>query len=356
MVFTKAEQRTALASKEAAQWIAFAPVVFQSARVLRDSGILKELEESANGLTLEEVAEKVNLSIYGVRVLLESGLGIGLVALTGDKFTVTKTGYFILHDELTNIHMNFVHDVCYEGLFSLDKSISLGKPEGLKVFGEWPTIYEGLSKLPQHVQKSWFGFDHFHSDHAFPDALKVVFKDHPKMILDIGGNTGKWAIACANYDPEVHITIMDLPGQLNMAKTRIQEKNLSDRVSFYPTNILDESLPFPKGFEVIWMSQFLDCFSEAEIVSILKRCYDALDEDGTVMILEPFWDRQKFEVASFCLQQTSLYFTALANGNSQMYHSETFKQCIYQAGFNISEQIDSIGFSHTLLKCKKSNK
>ena len=355
MILSKANQNSALAAKEAAQWIAFAPVVFQSARVLRESGILLELEIAGKaGLTLEEVSEKVNLSIYGVRVLLESGLGIGLVAQhDDDRFVITKTGYFIIHDELTNIHMNFVHDVCYRGLFSLDQSIAEGKPAGLKVFGEWSTIYEGLSKLPKHVQKSWFGFDHYHSDHAFPAALPQVFKYKPRNILDIGGNTGKWAIACAKYNPDVYVTIMDLPGQLNMAKSRIEELELTDRISFFPTNILDESLPFPKGFDIIWMSQFLDCFSDAEIVSILRRCYDAIDEDGSVLILEPFWDRQKFEVASFCMQQTSLYFTALANGNSQMYKSETFIKCVEEAGFIIDEQIDNIGFSHTLLKCIK---
>ena len=77
------------------------------------------------------------------------------------------------------------------------------------------------------------------------------------------------------------------------------------------------------------------------------------DENGCVLILEPFWDRQKFEVASFCLQQTSLYFTALANGNSQMYKSETFIRCVEEAGFVIDEQIDNLGLSHTLLKCVK---
>ena len=358
MILTKANQTSALAAKEAAQWIAFAPVVFQSARVLRESGILLELEIAGKtGLTLEEVSEKVNLSIYGVRVLLESGLGIGLVEQHEEgRFVITKTGHFIIHDELTNIHMNFVHDVCYQGLFSLDKSIAEGRPAGLKVFGEWATIYEGLSKLPKHVQKSWFGFDHYHSDHAFPAALPQVFKYKPSNILDIGGNTGKWAIECTRYNPDVHVTIMDLPGQLNMAKSKMEELKLTDRVSFFPTNILDESLPFPKGFDIIWMSQFLDCFSDAEIVSILKRCYDAIDEDGSVLILEPFWDRQKFEVASFCMQQTSLYFTALANGNSQMYKSETFIKCVEEAGFIIDEQVDNIGFSHTLLKCMKRKK
>ncbi len=354
MKFFTRDKKTAFEAKETAQWIAFGPVIFQVARVLKSKGILKEIEESGSeGITIEGIAEKVNLSVYGVRVLLESGLSIGLVLLNEKKYSLGKTGYFILHDSLTKANMDFVHDVNYKGLFYLDESIETGKPAGLKAFGEWDTIYEGLSQLPPHVQKSWFNFDHYFSDDAFPLVLNQIYRHDVKNILDIGGNTGKWAIASSNHAPDIHITIMDLPGQLNVARKRIDDLGLNERVSFLPVNILDETVKLPKGFDAIWMSQFLDCFSEKEIVSILKRCYEALDENGQIIILEPFWDRQRFEIAAFCLQQTSIYFTTLANGNSQMYSSETFLKCIEQAGFEVVEQTDQIGLSQTLLKCKK---
>jgi ubiquinone/menaquinone biosynthesis C-methylase UbiE len=354
MKFFSKDKKSAFEAKETAQWIAFGPVIFQAARVLRNSGILMEIENSGtNGLTIAEITEKVNLPLYGVRVLLESGLSIGLILVNDKKYTLAKTGYFILHDPLTIVNMDFIHDVNYKGLFALDKSIETSKPAGLKEFGEWATIYEGLSQLPEHVQKSWFNFDHFFSDDAFPLVLPKVYKNGIKKLLDVGGNTGKWAIASSNFSPDIQVTIMDLPGQLNVAKKKIADLGLSDRISFSPINILDEKVKFPAGYDAVWMSQFLDCFSEAEIVSILKRCYDALDDDGYVFILEPFWDKQRFEIAAFCLHQTSLYFTALANGNSQMYSAETFLACVDKAGFDIAEQVDHIGLSQTLLKCKK---
>jgi ubiquinone/menaquinone biosynthesis C-methylase UbiE len=353
MSFFNKDRKTAFQAKEAAQWIAFGPVIFQAARVLRNSGVLTVIEASSNGLSLEEIASEVKLPLYGVRVLLESGLSMGLVLVNDHKYTLAKTGYFILHDPLTITNMDFVHDVCYKGLFELDKSIENGKAEGLKEFGEWKTIYEGLSQLPEHVQKSWFSFDHFFSDNAFPLVLPQVYKNGITKLLDIGGNTGKWAVASSQYSADVAITIMDLPGQLKVAKKKIEQLGLRDRVSFLPVNILDETVKFPRGFDAIWMSQFLDCFSEDEIVSILKRCHEALDDNGVVIILEPFWDKQRFEVAAFCLHQTSLYFTALANGTSQMYSAETFFNCIDRAGFDIVEEVDNIGLSQTLLKCKK---
>lgn len=353
MKFFNTDNKTAFEAKTAAQWIAFGPVIFQSARVLRNTGILEVLDNNNEGLTIEEISNEVNIGIYGVRVLLESGLGIGLVVVNGEKFKITKTGHFILRDDLTRVNMNFVNDVCYKSLFWLEESIQKEKPEGLKELGEWETVYQGLSKLPDNIQESWLEFDHFFSDDAFPRVLSRVYKNGIKNLLDIGGNTGKWAIASTKYDPNVQITIMDLPGQLEMAKTKVAQAGLSDRISFISANILDENQHIPKGFDVIWMSQFLDCFSEKEIVSILKRCYNALDNNGYILILEPFWDRQKFEAAAFCLQQTSLYFTAIANGNSQMYSLKTFSKCIEEAGFEISEQTDNIGLSQTLLKCIK---
>ncbi len=355
MNFFKNDERNALESIEFAQYIAFAPVVFQATIALRDLGILAVIQNAGKeGVTAEEIVTKTNLSAYGVRVLLEGGLGIGLVIINDDKYSLTKTGHYILQDEMTRSNMDFVQDICYRGLFDLTKSIETGKPEGLKTLGSWPTVYEGLSLLKPQEQKSWFAFDHFYSSDSFPVVLPHVFEKQPKKILDIGGNTGKWALKCASYNTEVKITIADLPGQLRMAEGNIEKAGFSDRVSFHPVNILDEAEKLPKGHDVIWMSQFLDCFSESEIISILKRCHEALDENGQVFILEPFWDRQKFKVSAFCLQMTSLYFTNIANGNSQMYHSGLFTELIEKAGFKVTDRIDKIGVSHTLLKCTKN--
>ncbi|MCK7560108.1 hypothetical protein MKQ70_36395 [Chitinophaga sedimenti] len=63
-------------------------------------------------------------------------------------------------------------------------------------------------------------------------------------------------MACVAYDPEVQITIFDLPGQVARATKNITEAGYIDRVSFHVNNILDESIPFPKDFDAIWMSQF----------------------------------------------------------------------------------------------------
>ena len=344
----------ALEALERAQWIAFAPFVFQAARVLRDRDILRTIEASSAGLTLPEIAAAVALPIYGTRVLLEAGLGIGLLTETEGRYQLTKTAVFLQHDPMTRANMDFTRDVNYLGLAQLDEAVATGKPAGLKVFGEWATVYEALAHLPEPVRESWFGFDHHYSDGAFGAALPLVFRARPRRLLDIGGNTGKWATACLRHDPTVEVTLMDLPGQLNNARENLGTAGLLARVSFHEANLLDEATTVPRGHDVIWMSQFLDCFSEREIVSILRRCADAMGPETRIYILEAFWDCQRFSAASFCLQMTSLYFTAIANGNSQMYRSTTFLACVHAAGLEVERQHDELGLSHTLLVCRKA--
>lgn len=322
---------------------------------MRDTGILQRIEQGgAAGMTFAELAAGVALPLYGIKVLLESGLGIGMFRLDDERFVLTKLGYFVLHDPMTRINMDWVHEICYRGMFDLDCALRDGTPAGLKTLGSWKTLYEGLSSLEPRARESWLAFDHFYSDMAFPAALSLVFAAHPRRLLDVGGNTGKWALACTRFDPDVHVTIADLPQQLALARKAIREQHLEHRVSFLGIDILEESTTIPARFDALWMSQFLACFSEQQIVSILTRAAAALAGNGFIYILEPFWDRQPNETAAYCLQQTSLYFACIANGNSRMYRSDDMLRCIAESGLKPVEQHDRVGPYHSLLKCSKA--
>lgn len=339
-----------------AEFIAFGPVVFQTARIMLKWGIMDMLRDSENGMTIEEVAQKAGISKYAAKCLLEASLCIGIVLINPetDKFTISKTGWFLINDPATKVNVDFNHDVNYLGWFNLEESLKEGKPVGLKTLGDWPTVYEGLSSLPKHIQDSWFGFDHFYSDNSFDQALEIVFSNKPRTLLDVGGNTGRWALRCVDYDKDVNVTILDLPQQIGMMKDNIKGHNGAERIDGLGVNLLDEAteMPSERKFEAIWMSQFLDCFSEEHIVSILRRAAKVMDKDSHLYIMETLWDRQRFEPAALCLTLTSLYFTAIANGNSKMYHSEDMERLIKEAGLEIETIHDYLGQGHSIVVCK----
>lgn len=333
-----------------AQKIAFSPMTFQAVRIAWKRGLLETLRQHNDGLTPQTLSELVDMRLYGVRIILESCLSIGVVAFKDEKYFITKTGQMFLYDEMTQINMNYNHDVNYLGMFYLEEAIDSATPTGLnKVFGNWSTIYPALRTLPEPSQTSWFEFDHYYSDNAFPVALPHVFKQQPKTLMDIGGNTGKFAMAAANYDDTIQITIVDLPEQLAVAKTHISQAGMQGRIHTHPIDMLDHSQPLPTGFDSIWMSQFLDCFSDEDIIAILKRTARAMTKNSRLFVLETYWDNQRFEVAAFCVVNTSPYFTAMANGTSRMYRLSDMLGFMREAGLKVTKTLDNIGKGHTLL-------
>src|SRR5688572_8474280 len=338
-----------------AQKLVFGPLLFQATRLLRDLGILRALRTARGSLSLEEITTRSGVSRYGTLVLLEAGLAAGVVSREGEHYILTKVGACILTDEITGVNLDVVQHCCFQASFYLEDSIREAKPVGLhKVFGEWETIYPALTQLPPAARDSWFAWDHYFSDAAFPDALPLVFERRPRKLLDIGGNTGKFAIACATHSPDVHVTILDHPGQLEVAQRNAAARGFKERISVHPLDLLDHSKPYPRGYDAIWMSQFLVCFSEEDVVQLLRRAAAAMTTESRLYILDTFWDRQKAAAPAYALQAISLYFTFLANGVSRMYKAADIIAMLRAAGLAVERESGILGICSTLLVCHKA--
>lgn len=157
-----------------------------------------------------------------------------------------------------------------------------------------------------------------------------------------------------NHSPDVQVTIMDLPQQIGLMKSQTEHLPEADRIHGYQADLLDSETSFPGPFDAIWMSQFLDCFSEEQVFSIVSRAGKSMTGNTRLFVMETFWDRQRFETSAFCLAQTSVYFTAMANGNSKMYYSGDMMRIIEKAGLKIDKIHDNIGLGHSILECVKN--
>lgn len=193
---------------------------------------------AARGASLAEIALACELSEYGAGVLLDMGLGGGLCYLTDEHYVLGRVGKYLLHDAMSRVNLDFTQHVCYQPLAHLLDAIRQGSPAGLQEFGPWQTLYPHLNELPEPARRSWFAFDHFYSDWAFQQAQDKVFGYAPRHLYDLGGNTGKWAIACAKRDPALRVTILDLPEQLALARLNIEEAGLAERVQGHPVDLL----------------------------------------------------------------------------------------------------------------------
>jgi hypothetical protein len=337
-----------------AHQLAFAPYAFYAAVLLRDLGLLDKLRDAGpQGLSQEELAQHTGLSDNSAHSLIESALAAGLATLENRRFVITLAGKLFITLETVRRNTDFMRDVCLPGISGMQKSLEENRPVGLQNFGPWSNLFEGLNELPERTRKSWFRFNNHHSAQGFRDAMPLLFEHSPKKILDIGGSTGRFARTCLDYDADVFIGLADLFSGEEETDPQLQKAVLSGRVRLYAVDILETETQLPEGYDTIWMSQFMPCFSEEQIKDIFKKCHDAIPADGRIYLMENFWDRQKHGAAKSILQLTSLYFVNVATGVSRMWSFEQLSRLIEECGFRIAKVEDEIGQSHSILCLEK---
>jgi SAM-dependent methyltransferase len=286
-----------------------------------------------------------------VAVLLDACLAIGLVAEGApDAWCLTTVGEVWLRDPQVAIDADFAQAVCWQGLADLPAALRAAKPIGLGRLGPWATIYEGLAQLPEDIRRPWFAYDHGHSDSAFVEAIGHVLRAAPRQVLDVGGNTGRFALALLAAEAQLAVTILDHPGQVSEASANLAAAGHAARAGAIGLDLLDHAVPFPGGQDAVWMSQFLDCFGPSDVTALLRRAAAALAPGGAVWVLEVCPDRQREPAAAASLRLASLYFTALANGVSRFYRASDLLELATTAGLRCAESHDGLGSAHTLFK------
>lgn len=341
---------------EKAQSIAFAPFVFQAVAAAKDCGLLQALGESDSPLPVSALAQKVALSEYAITVLCDILESSEVIERDENHaYRLSRVGECLIYDQMTEVNFDFSNLVNYAPLKHTLKALQSGKPAGLKEYDEtWTTIYPHLKDLPQKSRRAWFAFDHFHSDSAYQAALNILKDRQVRYFVDIGGNTGRFTKKALATWQDSRACIVDLPEQIGLMRQNTNLKSLQNRIDTVPINWLDpDAQPLIKEkVDLIWMSQFLDCFSRAEAVSILKRVKNLARQNGaTVAILEPLVDHQRNRAATLSIACSSLYFSCLANGNSKFFSSEELKGIIDESGLTIKSISEPIGVGHFLYLC-----
>lgn len=108
--------------------------------------------------------------------------------------------------------------------------------------------------------------------------------------LDVGGGDGTMACSFVTAYPHLKGTVYNLPYSTALAKKNIETRALSHRVRVLEGNFIKEDA-FPVGFDLIlFLRVFMD-WGESTCRKLLRMAYQALPENGLVVICEIFQDQ-----------------------------------------------------------------
>jgi demethylspheroidene O-methyltransferase len=149
-----------------------------------------------------------------------------------------------------------------------------------------------------------------------------------RVLLDVAGGEGSFAISAARRAPRLRLIVFDLPAVAAIARDRLAAAGLAERVTAVGGSFVDDALPV--GADLITLIRVAYDHDDARVLALLKKIRAALPADGTLLIAEPMRsDRGDDPMADAYF---GFYLLAMGRGRARSYGE--FKALLSAAGFS----------------------
>lgn len=104
-----------------------------------------------------------------------------------------------------------------------------------------------------------------------------------KVLVDIGGGNGALLLELLSRHPGLHGILFDAPHVIDAAESELRGTEFADRLEFAAG---DYRQGVPTGHDTYMLSRILHGRDDAKCLDLLAIVRDAIDEDGTLLIIE----------------------------------------------------------------------
>jgi ubiquinone/menaquinone biosynthesis C-methylase UbiE len=151
-----------------------------------------------------------------------------------------------------------------------------------------------------------------------------------ETLLDVGGGTGIYAIACLRRHPQLTAIVFDRPEVLKVAREFAAEFGVSDRLQCHPGDMFADPLP---PADAILLSNVLHDWDVPECRLLVNRCAAVLPERGRLLIHDVFLNDELDGPLPVALYSASLF--SLTEGRA--YSGREYREWLTQAGLVAGE-------------------
>lgn len=144
-------------------------------------------------------------------------------------------------------------------------------------------------------------------------VLQSYALDRHQRLLDVGGGEGTFLRAVAAQAPHLQLMLFDLPAVADLARVRLAEHGLGDRVQVHGGSFFSD--PLPVGADLITLVRVLFDHPDDRVRQILRAVHQALPEGGRVLVCEPMSGTPGAEAIGDAYY--GLYLAAMGKGRSR---------------------------------------
>jgi SAM-dependent methyltransferase len=332
--------------------ILFGSSAFQMLNAASELGLVSLLHHKP-GSTADAVAAELDLEPRAVEILLLGTTALGLTDRVGRGYrnaalieTMVDDGTWEIMADLVEYQARIVHPASEDFAESLRQNTNVG----LRRFpGPGEDLYHRLTAMPD-MEKLFYRCMRSWSRLSNPVLVEQADLAGVRRVLDVGGGDGVNSIALAGANPDVRFTVFDLPGVAAIAREKIDQHGLGERIGVAEGDMFAD--PFPRGHDCVLFANQLVIWSPERNRALLRKAYEALPDGGRVLIFSAMSDESGDGPLYAALD--NVYFATLPTGDSMIYHWAQYEQWLADAGFGKAVRLPGATWTpHGLIEAVK---
>jgi len=289
-----------------------------------------------DGATAAEVAQKISTHPRATEMLLNALVAMGLLVKQQGVYRDTAvTARYFAEGSKDNARHGLIHIAnIWHRWSNLTDSVRADTAVG----------HQEMAERGDDWTQPFIAAMHRNAAERAPLIVQAVGAAADERLLDVGGGSAAYSIAFAQAHEKLHATVLDLPTVLPIAQRHINAAGLAGRVETLAGDLRRD--PLGKGYTLVLVSAICHMLSPEENQDLLRRCFEALEPQGRVVIQDFILEPDKTAP-----KQAALFALNMLVGTpaGSTYSFEEYSTWLREAGFRDVRQIHLPGPSSLMI-------
>ena len=299
--------------------------LFRESRILLTAFELKIFSVlDKHMMSSEEVSKIINTDNRATNRLMNALCGMGLLRKVKGKFYNTDlASKYLVEGKLEFMgnlyHSNHLWNTWSFLTDSVKKGSSFKGDQNRKEKGEWV--------------ESFIAAMHYRGVKQGRLLAMMIDLSNTKRMLDVGGGSAAFSMELVKRNSAIKAVVLDLPHVIPLTKKYVELQGLKDNFDFIEGNYLTKD--FESGYDLILLSAIVHINSLDQNKMIVKKCYDALNKNGMLIINDFVMNEDRIKPYHGAIFSLNML---VGTESGDTYTEEEMKAWLISAGFSKIER------------------
>ncbi|MDI6792411.1 MAG: methyltransferase [bacterium] len=297
---------------------------------------------AGKALTALQLSEKLRLNSDALKQLLNALVALGLLAKANENYALTSLARRCLvkggDAYLGNLIRHQEHLLTY--WLHLDEAVRTGKPPAFR-------MADGQKDNPERRKifiEAMEDLGCLSAPEIYSALNLTPAANDPTKLLDVGSGPATLPRYFLKQNPDLRVTIIDLPQVTEIAKEKIAQDNLTDQITLLPGDLREIDWGSSE-FDLVLLSNIIHMYDPETNRRLVKKAACALKEGGR-LVIHDYVLRQEGTLPLDGVLFSLNMLIGTAGGKS--YQEDEITGWLSEAGFSCPERVD-LAASHSLM-------